>query len=159
MTMFWFFGHPEVYIIALPFFGIVTEIFPVFSRKAVFGYEGLIYATIAIGALSTAVWAHHMFATGAVLLGFFSLTTFLLALTGRAGAGGYLAAHEPTAAAIRTRPGHHRSRRSDRTGRPLGRRAEPRPARRPAEHPGPPAGRPRAVGPAHGPGPGDPGPG
>jgi cytochrome c oxidase subunit 1 len=78
--LFWFFGHPEVYIVALPFFGIVTEIFPVFSRKPVFGYKGLVYATIAIGALSTAVWAHHMFATGAVLLSFFSLTTFLIAV-------------------------------------------------------------------------------
>jgi cytochrome c oxidase subunit 1 len=78
--LFWFFGHPEVYIVALPFFGIVTEIFPVFSRKPVFGYKGLVYATVAIGALSVAVWAHHMFATGAVLLSFFSLTTFLIAV-------------------------------------------------------------------------------
>ncbi len=58
--MFWFFGHPEVYIIALPFFGIVSEIFPVFSRKPIFGYTGLIYATLGIAALSIAVWAHHM---------------------------------------------------------------------------------------------------
>jgi cytochrome c oxidase subunit 1 len=78
--LFWFFGHPEVYIVALPFFGIVTEIFPVFSRKPVFGYKGLVYATISIGALSVAVWAHHMFATGAVLLAFFSFTTFLIAI-------------------------------------------------------------------------------
>jgi cytochrome c oxidase subunit I len=48
--LFWFFGHPEVYIVALPFFGIVSEVFPVFARKPVFGYKGLIYATIAIGA-------------------------------------------------------------------------------------------------------------
>ncbi|MCU1548243.1 MAG: cytochrome c oxidase subunit, partial [Arthrobacter sp.] len=66
--LFWFFGHPEVYIIALPFFGIVSEIFPVFSRKPIFGYKGLIYATIAIAALSVTVWAHHMFVTGQVLL-------------------------------------------------------------------------------------------
>src|SRR6195952_5970242 len=78
--LFWFFGHPEVYIIALPFFGIVTEIFPVFSRKPVFGYTTLIYATISIGALSVAVWAHHMYATGAVLLPFFSFMTFLIAV-------------------------------------------------------------------------------
>ena len=78
--LFWFFGHPEVYIIALPFFGIVTEVFPVFSRKPVFGYRGLIYATLSIAALSTAVWAHHMFATGAVLLPFFSFMTFLIAV-------------------------------------------------------------------------------
>ncbi len=69
--LFWFFGHPEVYIIALPFFGIVSEIFPVFSRKPIFGYTTLIYATLSIAALSVAVWAHHMYATGAVLLPFF----------------------------------------------------------------------------------------
>ncbi|WP_030717708.1 cbb3-type cytochrome c oxidase subunit I [Streptomyces griseus] len=78
--LFWFFGHPEVYIIALPFFGIVTEIFPVFSRKPVFGYIGLIAATIAIAGLSATVWAHHMFVTGAVLLPFFSFMTFLIAV-------------------------------------------------------------------------------
>ncbi|QIP82770.1 cytochrome c oxidase subunit I [Streptomyces sp. Tu 2975] len=78
--LFWFFGHPEVYIIALPFFGIVTEILPVFSRKPIFGYVGLIGATIAITALSVTVWAHHMFATGAVLLPFFSFMTFLIAV-------------------------------------------------------------------------------
>ncbi|WP_278314158.1 aa3-type cytochrome oxidase subunit I [Lolliginicoccus levis] len=78
--LFWFFGHPEVYIIALPFFGIVSEIFPVFSRKPIFGYTGLIYATLAIAALSIAVWAHHMYATGAVLLPFFSFMTFLIAV-------------------------------------------------------------------------------
>jgi cytochrome c oxidase subunit 1 len=78
--LFWFFGHPEVYIVALPFFGIVSEIFPVFSRKPLFGYKGLIYATLGIAALSVAVWAHHMYATGAVLLPFFSLMTFLIAI-------------------------------------------------------------------------------
>jgi cytochrome c oxidase subunit 1 len=76
--LFWFFGHPEVYILALPFFGIATEILPVFSRKPIFGYKGLIAATIAIAALSVAVWAHHMFATGQVLLPFFSFMTFLI---------------------------------------------------------------------------------
>ena len=69
--LFWFFGHPEVYIVALPFFGIVTEVIPVFARKPVFGYNTMVYATMSIAALSTAVWAHHMFATGAVLLPFF----------------------------------------------------------------------------------------
>jgi cytochrome c oxidase subunit 1 len=78
--LFWFFGHPEVYIVALPFFGIVTEIIPVFSRKPIFGYKGLVGATIAIAALSVAVWAHHMFATGAVLLPFFSFLTYLIAV-------------------------------------------------------------------------------
>src|SRR3546814_10255573 len=77
--LFWFFVHPEVYIIALPFFGIVSEIFPVFSRKPIFGYTGLVYATLAISALSIAVWAHHMYATGAVLLPYFSFMTFLIA--------------------------------------------------------------------------------
>ncbi len=70
--LFWFFGHPEVYIIALPFFGIITEVLPVFSRKPIFGYVGLVAATLAIGGLSMAVWAHHMFVTGAVNLPFFS---------------------------------------------------------------------------------------
>jgi cytochrome c oxidase subunit 1 len=78
--LFWFFGHPEVYIIALPFFGIVSEIFPVFSRKPIFGYTTLIYATISIGALSVAVWAHHMYATGAVMLPFFAFMTYLIAV-------------------------------------------------------------------------------
>ncbi|MFE1765976.1 cytochrome c oxidase subunit I [Streptomyces angustmyceticus] len=78
--LFWFFGHPEVYIIALPFFGIVTEIFPVFSRKPIFGYIGLVAATISIAGLSVTVWAHHMFVTGAVLLPFFSFMSFLIAV-------------------------------------------------------------------------------
>lgn len=78
--LFWFFGHPEVYIIALPFFGIVSEVFPVFSRKPIFGYSTLIYATISIAALSVTVWAHHMYVTGSVLLPFFSLMTMLIAV-------------------------------------------------------------------------------
>ncbi|MDO5454363.1 MAG: cytochrome c oxidase subunit I [Corynebacterium sp.] len=78
--MFWFFGHPEVYVLALPFFGIISEVIPVFSRKPLFGYIGLVFATLAIGGLSMAVWAHHMFVTGAVLLPFFSFMTFLIAV-------------------------------------------------------------------------------
>ena len=78
--LFWFFGHPEVYIIALPFFGIVSEVFPVFSRKPIFGYKTLVGATVAIAALSTTVWAHHMYVTGSVLLPFFSLMTMLIAV-------------------------------------------------------------------------------
>ncbi|WP_078656919.1 cytochrome c oxidase subunit I [Kitasatospora aureofaciens] len=78
--LFWFFGHPEVYIVAVPFFGIVTEIIPVFSRKPMFGYYGMIGATVAITSLSMSVWAHHMFATGQVLLPFFSMMSFLIAV-------------------------------------------------------------------------------
>ncbi|MGW1627467.1 cbb3-type cytochrome c oxidase subunit I [Streptomyces sp. NPDC002172] len=78
--LFWFFGHPEVYIVALPFFGIVSEIIPVFSRKPLFGYLPMIGATISITMLSAVVWAHHMFATGAVLLPFFSIMSFLIAV-------------------------------------------------------------------------------
>lgn len=78
--LFWFFGHPEVYIIALPFFGIISEVIPVFSRKPIFGYKGLVFATIAISGLSVAVWAHHMYVTGAVSLPFFALTTMLIAV-------------------------------------------------------------------------------
>ncbi len=78
--LFWFFGHPEVYIIALPFFGIITEVLPVFSRKPIFGYVGLVIATLSIAALSVAVWAHHMFVTGSVNLPFFSFMTFLIAV-------------------------------------------------------------------------------
>jgi len=78
--IFWFFGHPEVYIVALPFFGVVTEIIPVFSRKPLFGYKGFVFATLAIASLSTAVWAHHMFTTGAINLPFFSAMTFLIAV-------------------------------------------------------------------------------
>ena len=78
--LFWFFGHPEVYIVVLPYFGVITEIIPVFSRRPLFGYVGLVFATIAIAALSVGVWAHHMFATGAVLLPFFSGVSFLIAV-------------------------------------------------------------------------------
>ncbi|GAB1694418.1 cytochrome c oxidase subunit I [Krasilnikovia sp. M28-CT-15] len=78
--LFWFFGHPEVYIVALPFFGIITEVIPVFSRKPLFGYKGLVSATLLIAALSMSVWAHHMFATGQVLLPFFSFLSFLIAV-------------------------------------------------------------------------------
>jgi cytochrome c oxidase subunit 1 len=78
--LFWFFGHPEVYIVAIPFFGIITEVIPVFSRKPMFGYKGMIFATFGIATLSMTVWAHHMFTTGAVLLPFFSLMSYLIAV-------------------------------------------------------------------------------
>ncbi|WP_058233888.1 aa3-type cytochrome oxidase subunit I [Devriesea agamarum] len=78
--LFWFFGHPEVYVLALPFFGIATEILPVFSRKPIFGYKTLVYATVTIAALSVTVWAHHMYTTGAIMLNFFSFMTMLIAV-------------------------------------------------------------------------------
>jgi cytochrome c oxidase subunit 1 len=78
--LFWFFGHPEVYILILPYFGVVTEVFSTFARKPVFGYKGFVFATIAIGALSVGVWAHHMYATGLVLLPFFGIVTMLIAV-------------------------------------------------------------------------------
>ena len=79
-NLFWFFGHPEVYILALPYFGIVTEILATMSRKPVFGYKGMIAATLSIGALSMGVWAHHMYTTGAVLLPFFAAMSLLIAV-------------------------------------------------------------------------------
>jgi cytochrome c oxidase subunit 1 len=78
--IFWFWGHPEVYILALPFFGVVTEVISVFSKKPVFGYKGMVFATITIAALSLGVWAHHMFTTGVVLLPFFSIMSLLIAV-------------------------------------------------------------------------------
>jgi cytochrome c oxidase subunit 1 len=78
--IFWFWGHPEVYILALPFFGIATEIIAVFSKKPVFGYKSMVFATLTIGALSLGVWAHHMFTTGVVLLPFFSIMSLLIAV-------------------------------------------------------------------------------
>jgi cytochrome c oxidase subunit I len=78
--VFWFFGHPEVYIVILPAMGVVSEILPTFSRKPLFGYKAFVYATIGIGLLSFSVWAHHMFTTGVVFLPFFSFMTALIAI-------------------------------------------------------------------------------
>ncbi|MFL5768668.1 MAG: cytochrome c oxidase subunit I [Chloroflexota bacterium] len=78
--LFWFFGHPEVYILALPFFGILSEVIPVFSRKPLFGYRSMVFATILIGAYSMSVWAHHMFTTAAINVAFFSLSSFIIAV-------------------------------------------------------------------------------
>jgi cytochrome c oxidase subunit 1 len=78
--IFWFFGHPEVYIVILPAMGVVSEVLPTFSRKPLFGYRAFVFATIAIGLLSFSVWAHHMFTTGVVFLPFFSFMTALIAV-------------------------------------------------------------------------------
>jgi cytochrome c oxidase subunit I len=80
--LFWFFGHPEVYVMALPAFGIISEVVPVFSRKVIFGYESVAAATVAIGALSMGVWAHHMFTVGMsdALDAIFSGASFLIAV-------------------------------------------------------------------------------
>jgi cytochrome c oxidase subunit I len=79
-NLFWFFGHPEVYILALPFFGMATEVIATFSRKPVFGYKGMVFATLSIAGLSMGVWAHHMYTTGAVLLPFFMILTLLISV-------------------------------------------------------------------------------
>jgi cytochrome c oxidase subunit 1 len=78
--LFWFFGHPEVYVMILPYFGIVTEVVATFSRKPVFGYVGMVMSSFAIAGLSMGVWAHHMFTTGAVSNPFFSAVSFLIAV-------------------------------------------------------------------------------
>ncbi len=80
--LFWFFGHPEVYIMVLPGFGIVSEVLPVFARKPVFGYKAIAASTVVIAFLALLVWAHHMFSTptSTVVLGFFMLSSFLIAV-------------------------------------------------------------------------------
>ena len=80
--IFWFFGHPEVYIMILPAFGIISEVIPTFARKRLFGYSSMVYATGSIAILSFIVWAHHMFATGMPVTGqlFFMYATMLIAV-------------------------------------------------------------------------------
>ncbi|MBN8427095.1 MAG: cytochrome c oxidase subunit I [Xanthomonadales bacterium] len=80
--IFWFFGHPEVYIMILPAFGVVSEIIPTFARKPLFGYQAMVYATASIAFLSFIVWAHHMFTVGMPMGGelFFMYATMLIAV-------------------------------------------------------------------------------
>ena len=80
--LFWFFGHPEVYIMILPAFGIISEVLPVFARKPIFGYKAIAASTAAIGFLGLLVWAHHMFTTptATVVLAFFMLSSFAIAV-------------------------------------------------------------------------------
>jgi cytochrome c oxidase subunit 1 len=82
MHFFWIFGHPEVYILVIPAFAFVSEILPVFSRKAIFGYEAMVAATVAIGFISLGVWAHHMFTVGLGAEGniFFVATTSVISV-------------------------------------------------------------------------------
>jgi cytochrome c oxidase subunit 1 len=79
---FWFFGHPEVYIMILPAMGIISEVIPVFARKPIFGYKAIALSTVAIGFFSMLVWAHHMFAVGLpnYLNGFFMLSSMVIAV-------------------------------------------------------------------------------
>jgi cytochrome c oxidase subunit 1 len=80
--IFWFFGHPEVYIMVLPAMGMVSEILPVFARKPIFGYTAIVLATVGIAFYSLLVWAHHMFTVGLgiVLLGFFMISSMIIAV-------------------------------------------------------------------------------
>jgi cytochrome c oxidase subunit I len=80
--LFWFFGHPEVYIMVLPGFGIISEVLPVFARKPIFGYKAIAAATVVIAFLGLLVWAHHMFATPSptIVLVFFMMSSFLIAV-------------------------------------------------------------------------------
>lgn len=81
-NLFWIFGHPEVYILILPSFGIVSEVIPVFSRKPIFGYPFMVFSGIAIGFMGWGVWAHHMFASGIgpISVAAFSLSTMFIAV-------------------------------------------------------------------------------
>lgn len=80
--VFWFFAHPEVYIMVLPAFGVISQIVPTFARKPLFGYHSMVYATAAIAFMSFIVWAHHMFTVGMPIVGelFFMYTTMLIAV-------------------------------------------------------------------------------
>jgi cytochrome c oxidase subunit 1 len=80
--VFWFFGHPEVYVIILPAFGVISEVLPVFSRKPIFGYKAIAFSTVVIGFYSLLVWAHHMYTVGLPLWlqGFFMISSMTIAV-------------------------------------------------------------------------------
>jgi cytochrome c oxidase subunit I len=80
--VFWFFGHPEVYVMILPAFGVISEVLPVFSRKPIFGYRAIVFSSVAIGFLSLLVWAHHMFTVGMPigLQAFFMIASMVIAV-------------------------------------------------------------------------------
>jgi cytochrome c oxidase subunit 1 len=80
--VFWFFGHPEVYVMILPAFGVISEVIPVFSRKPIFGYKAIAFATAAIAFLSMIVWAHHLFTVGlpVPMQAFFMITSMIIAV-------------------------------------------------------------------------------
>ena len=82
LNLFWFFGHPEVYIMVLPAFGIVSQVVSTFSKKPIFGYLGMVYALVAIGVIGSAVWAHHMFTTGISVdaQAYFQTASFIIAV-------------------------------------------------------------------------------
>src|SRR5258708_9208225 len=85
MHFFWIFGHPEVYVLIIPAFAFASEIIPVFSRKAIFGYPVMVGATLAIAFVSLIVWAHHMFTIGMTSTGntFFAISTLMLGIPTR----------------------------------------------------------------------------
>src|SRR5450759_3246368 len=80
--IFWFFGHPEVYIVAIPAFGVISQVIPAFSRKPLFGYTSMVYATASIAVLSFIVWSHHMYTVGMPVAGqlYFMYATMLIAV-------------------------------------------------------------------------------